>query len=52
MSRPIAVKMTWMQHVIGRFDWNFLFCVIAQLVDWLPLAAMGQSVFAPIHNDQ
>ena len=34
-------------------DWNFNFlsCVVAQPVDWLPLAAMGLSVFrgeAPI----
>lgn len=32
-------------------NFNFLFCVVAQLVDWLPLMAMGLSVFrgeAPI----
>ena len=37
------------------WDFNFLSCVVAQLVDWLPLVAMGLSVFrgeAPILLEQ
>ena len=48
--------MIWNVGCYKAFDWNFNFlsCVVAQLVDWLPLVAMGLSVFrdeAPIRRE-